>query len=246
MTRSLAISFCIHGLVILALVLLGLRVGPEIKSGPNKKITMRPVRITPKTQAAKMVAGVVAGKPSAESAAEDVLPPARPKTEKTASAAPPPPQKQAQRKARPRPKAHPKKAFSLVGSGTTSYPTHRKTDEAEAPSADTALPVSSPTEIPLGDGPVDIDGEEATGDRMAKPYYHPKVTIPGRHGKEYIVVRFQVEASGVCDAEILEGTGDIHADARALVILRRWKWLPMIIDGEKLRSIEIIKLNRTR
>ena len=70
------------------------------------------------------------------------------------------------------------------------------------------------------------------------------MTLHGADGREWILVRFEVEANGTSKVEMLEGTGNIHQDARVLNVLRRWKWLPMKIDGQTYRSIEIVRLYR--
>lgn len=89
-----------------------------------------------------------------------------------------------------------------------------------------------------------LDGESEAKDRPAVPYYHPAAQLEGKSGRDWIVARFEVEANGTFKVEMLEGTGDIHQDARILNVLRRWKWLPLRIDGQTHRSVEVIRLFR--
>ncbi|MCA9777621.1 MAG: hypothetical protein KC800_12920 [Candidatus Eremiobacteraeota bacterium] len=109
-----------------------------------------------------------------------------------------------------------------------NYPTHQKAPAQSAP----------------GDDPIHLKGNEKSKDRPALPYYHPSIPLEGRSAKEWILVRFEVEANGTFQVEILEGTGNIHQDARVLNVLRRWKWLPMKINGETYRSVEVVRLYR--
>ena len=95
-----------------------------------------------------------------------------------------------------------------------------------------------------GSGPVRALGEDSGQDRPALPYYHPAVTLTGMSDRSFILVKFNIEANGRFEVEILEGTGNIHHDARALHVLKRWKWLPMRINGENLASVEIVRLFR--
>jgi outer membrane biosynthesis protein TonB len=99
-------------------------------------------------------------------------------------------------------------------------------------------------ESPMGEDALNLKGQTAARDRPAIPYYHPAVTLEGANGREWILVRFAVEANGTFDVEILEGTGNIHQDARALNVLRRWRWLPMQIDGETYPTVEVVRLYR--
>lgn len=235
-TRSLAISFCLHGLLILGLFAIGLRVGPENRTGPQKKLVIRPVRVEAKKPAQKMIAGAAVEKTA------DAPPTAKPSSRIVADTS------KGKSPAKSTVKVPTMKELSSARPlGRPSYPTRERPDEETQKGVGSAEALQNgPTEISAGDGPVDLPGDNFSGDRHAKPYYHPRVVIPGSSDRDYILVRFEVQSNGVFDAEIVEGTGDIHADARALKILRRWKWLPMIIDGEKVRSVEILRLNRAR
>lgn len=93
-----------------------------------------------------------------------------------------------------------------------------------------------------GSGPNEQAGGLDQRNRQAVPYYHPAVSLEGVVHKEWILVKFTIEANGRFEPEILDGTGDIHRDARVLQSLRKWRWLPMRIDGQDLPSVEVVRL----
>jgi len=93
-----------------------------------------------------------------------------------------------------------------------------------------------------GNSPIDIHGQSESRNRPAIPYYHPPVTLKGHTDKDWILVKFEVEKNGTFQVEIVEGMGNIHQDARALQRLKRWRWIPMMIDGETYASVELVRL----
>ena len=108
------------------------------------------------------------------------------------------------------------------------YPTHEASPDQDGP----------------GDDPVDSEGIKQGKDRPAIPYYKPTISLEEQTGERQILVRFEVAENGTCRVEMLEGTGDIHRDARVLNVLRRWKWLPMRIDGQTYPSVEVLRFYR--
>lgn len=182
----------------------------------ENRLVVRPLAVAPRPEPPELKAGN-------ETAAPEPLPPQpAPVEEKPVSPTsplPPPAGHEA-----PRAKSKPPE-FLLP---EADYPTHQPISVAGA----------------SGQDPINLKGESESADRPALPYYHPSVTLEGRTGRDWILVRFEVAANGTFKVEMLDGTGDIHQDARVLNVLRRWKWLPMRIDGQTYPSVEVIRLYR--
>ena len=227
MTRSFGWSALIHLTLLMAVLLLLLGQRPH-NAPPTEASTVvvRPMKVAEPPERPELVAGDSSQASEPEPEPESEPEPAEPEPEQ------------------PQPALATEPSLSSpVGPSSTSskkppapqflieepnYPTHQKAPAQSAP----------------GDDPINLKGDEKAKDRPALPYYHPSIPLEGRSAKEWILVRFEVEANGTFKVEMLEGTGNIHQDARVLNVLRRWKWLPMKINGETYRSVEVVRLYR--
>ena len=81
-------------------------------------------------------------------------------------------------------------------------------------------------------------------DSPAVPTYHPAVTLTDAYYIDSILVRFYIEPDSRFEVEILQGTGDGVLDARTVVALKRWKWMPKREGGQYVSSIETVRLWR--
>ena len=218
MNRSFGWSVLLHVVLLVGiLLLLALTSGDD----PESTVTLRPLKIVTRPELPKMVAGD--GSKEAASQPQSVLPPPAPPSPKQRSA-PAKELPQTARSAAPKEKeSAPRPLFS-----EPNYPTHEAKPNSGGP----------------GEDPIDAEGTKKGKDRPAIPYYKPTISLEEQTGQQQILVRFEVAENGTCKVEMLEGTGDIHRDARVLNILRRWKWLPMRIDGQTYPSVEVLRFYR--
>ena len=220
MNRSFGWSALLHVFLMGGILLLWL-LGPEGVE-PQQRSTVRPMKVVARPELPKMVAGD--GSIEASTEPEPLVPPQTP----------PAPQQQTVQagklpntavSAGPKKKeAEPRPLLS-----EPNYPTHQ---------------VKPPGQGGPGNDPINSDGEKKGKDRPAIPYYKPTISLEDQTGQHQILVRFEVAVNGTCKVEMLEGTGDIHRDARVLNVLRRWKWLPMRIDGQTYPTVEVLRFYR--
>ena len=227
MGRSLFFSSLLHIALLACLLLVFFRQSPTQTPPEQAQIIVRPLKVAKKPKLPQIVPGLAVEEAMPTSSqAHESSPAAAQKLSPSQAEAPPEPPAQA-----PRPKSRPLSPQLLLPE--PNYPTR--------PSKERSMSAEDPD---TGSGPVRAPGEDLGEDRPALPYYHPAVTLTGMSDRTFILVKFDIEANARFEVEILEGTGNIHLDARALHVLKRWKWLPMRINGENLASVEIVRLFR--
>lgn len=133
------------------------------------------------------------------------------------------------------PKPAEKKIVETPGQGESKKSPPKKTMTLPKPN----YPVRIPEKRPPGGG-----GEKLPDNAPAVPTYHPSVTLVDAPHTEWILARFQLEVDSSFEVEILEGSGDGVTDARALLVLKTWRWLPKRVDGEFVPSVEVVRLYR--
>ena len=233
MARSFSLSFFIH-LCLLCLLLLGsILLEPADSIDKGEEVTVRPMELN-RPSRPDLRAGEISldetetlSQPTEQPSPEPLDLPTEPLASTPETVSTEPPSQPPSSEPTTRNDGGSQKPRFLISS--PDYPTYQPDGKGQ--------------ERP-GDDPYHLKGESTSKDRPAIPYYHPTVTLHGADGREWILVRFEVEANGTSKVEMLEGTGNIHQDARVLNVLRRWKWLPMKIDGQTYRSIEIVRLYR--
>jgi len=218
MTRSFGWSVLIHAVLLVGVLLL---LAFASDNGAESAVLLRPMKIVTRPELPKMVAGD--GKKELVAQPDPVLPPPAPASPKEETASAPALSPTAPSSAPKEKLVDPRPLLS-----EPSYPTHEARPNQGGP----------------GHDPVDSDGEKKGKDRPAIPYYKPTISLEEQTGEQQILVRFEVAENGTCRVEMLEGTGDIHRDARVLNVLRRWKWLPMRIDGRTYPSVEVLRFYR--
>lgn len=169
--------------------------------------------------------------------------PTRPETGPEAGQPEPPPPSPPPRSAPPPPKAD----FKLP---EPDYPQAepRARPIAAGKSRGESLP-SSPQRVVAAHG---LGGDTAAESELflldedpARPLHHPPVVIDGWRDEQWLTVQFEVAPNGRFRVALLEGTGDPALDARALEILRGWRWKPKTVRRRPVASTEILRLKRS-
>jgi outer membrane biosynthesis protein TonB len=225
--RSYSWSLLVHSFLFLALLLGIVLQSDELPPADESKVVVRPMELIRPEKPSMQAGSLAQPEPNPEPSPTDPPVPTQP-LPKPLNDSPEPmaPHPAPSDKTDPAAAANGEPQFLIE---TPEYPTYQPNNDGQGTS---------------GADSVNLKGEASLKDRPAVPYYHPAVTLEGVVGRDWILVRFEVEANGTFKVEMLEGTGNIHQDARVLNVLRRWKWLPMQIDGQQYRSIEVVRLYR--
>lgn len=220
MANSLVISLTLHVAFLLGFFLLWPE-PPSLAEPARTLVKARQVKVEEKPKTPKLQAGASKSEPIPQPVVQPELERKPPATAPTKPVAPP------SKKPRSSKKSGPQLLLP-----EPDYPT--------APRTERSMQADAPA--PEGPDVINLVGTEDSPNSPAVPYYHPTVTVVGTSSRDWILVEFQIERNGVFRVQMLEGTGDIHRDARALNTLRRWKWIPRKINGERVASVEVIRL----
>ncbi len=104
-------------------------------------------------------------------------------------------------------------------------------------------PEPSPSEIgPAAPaGPLNVELSELEFENFVEPRFPRRLQFSDRSG--WVEVRFRVDRSGATtDIEILDAEPGTIFNTAALVAVRKWRFKPMVVDGEAVESITEVRL----